>query len=86
MVQPSFRSALVTAVGATPLLQTGRGAASRAAIALSAVTMPAEAEHGMTSAANALPENRFARNRHARRRGLDNGNASWQVRISFDVG
>jgi hypothetical protein len=39
--------------------------------------MLTDPEHCMTSAAaaNPLPENRFALNRHARhRRGLDNGN------------
>ena len=77
----------MTAVGATPLLKTGWGSASWAAIALPAITIPADAKHAMTSAADALPEKRFARNRHARhRRRLDNGNGSWQVGTSFDVG
>jgi hypothetical protein len=65
------------------LLETCCGSASGTAIALTAITMPADPEHGMTSAAaaNPLPEDRFARKRHARHgRGLDNCNGSWQVR------
>ena len=88
MVQPSFATPLMAAVDAAPLLETCRGTASAAAIALTAITMLTDPEHGMTPAAAAkpLPENRFAMNRHARhRRGLDNGNGSWQVRTSFDV-
>jgi hypothetical protein len=76
----------MAAVGAASLLETCCGPASGTAIALAAITMLADPEHGMTSvaAANSLPENRFARKRHARhRRGLDNSNGSWQVRTSF---
>ncbi len=77
MVQPSFETPLMAAVGAAPLLETCFGTAGGAAIALSAITMLTDPEHCVTSAAvaNPLPENRFAMSRHARhRRGLDNGN------------
>jgi hypothetical protein len=77
MVQPSFETPLMAAVGAAPLLEACCGTASGAAIALAAITVPADPEHGMTSAtaANPLPENRFAMKRHAaNRRRLDNGN------------
>ena len=85
MIQPSFRTALMAAVGSAVLLNPGFSAARGAAIALAAVTMLADPEHGLTSAANPLPKNCFARNRHARQQaGLDNGNESWQVRTSFD--
>jgi len=86
MIQPAFQALLMAAVGAAPLLQTRSNPASGAAIALAAITMLADPEHDLTSAAaaNPLPENRFAMKRHARhRRGLDNGNGSWQVRTSF---
>jgi hypothetical protein len=70
------------------LLETCLGTATGAAIALSVITMLTDPEHCMTSAAaaNPLPENRCALSRHTRhRRGLDNGNGSWQVRTSFDA-
>ena len=87
MIQPSFLTSLIAAVGAAPLLEPGGGAASAAAVALAAVAMPADPEHCLAFAAKANPlkENRFAMNRHARPwAGLDNGNRSWQARISFD--
>jgi hypothetical protein len=86
MIQPSFQTLLMAAVGAAPLLETCCGPASGTAIALAAITVLADPEHGMTSAAaaNPLPENRFAMKRHARpMRGLDNSNGSWKVRTSF---
>jgi len=86
MIQPSFETPLMAPVGVASLLEACFGAASGAAIALSAITMLTDPEHGLTcdAAANPLPENRSAMIRHARR-GLDNGNRSWQVRISFDA-
>ena len=74
MVQPFFQTPLMAAVGAAPLLETCFGTASGAAIALSPITVRTDAEHRMasTAAANPLPQNHFARNRHAHyRRGLD---------------
>lgn len=88
MVQPSFRAPLVTAVGTAPLLEAGLGPAGGTAITLPAVTVLTDPEHRVasTAAANPLPENHFARNRHARpQTGLDNGQQSCQVRTSFDA-
>jgi len=88
MVQPPFRAPLVTAVGAAPLLEPGFGTARRTAIALPAVPVLTDPEHRVASTATAspLPENHFARNRHARpQTGLDNGKQSCQVRTSFDA-
>ena len=82
MIQPSFETPLMAAIGVALLLEACCSAASRAAIALSAITMLTDPEQGMTGVAVAhpLPENRSAMIRHARhRRGLDNGNRSWQV-------
>jgi len=86
MIEPALRTPLVAAVGSTVLSAPGRTAAHRAAIALSAITVLTDPEHRLTSsaAANPLPQNHFARKRHARpRRGLDNGSQSWQVRTSL---
>jgi hypothetical protein len=83
VIEPSLRAALVAAVGAAPLLESRLGAASRAAIALSAVAVLTDPEHRLAfcAAANPLTENRFAMDRHPRRQaGLDNGSQSWQVR------
>ncbi len=88
MVQSSFRTALVTVVSPASLLEPCDGAAGRAAIALSAITVLADEEDRAASAAaaNPLPKNDFAVNGHARPwAGLDNGNRSWQVRTSFDA-
>jgi hypothetical protein len=86
MVEPPFRAALMPAVGGTPLLEPGFGAASGTAITLSAITVFADPEQRVASAAAAhpLPENRLALLRHVRpKTGLDNGNKSWQVGISL---
>ena len=88
MIQPAFRTPLMPAVGIAALLETRGGTADTAAIALSPITMSADPEHRMTfpAAANPLTQNEFAMNRHARRRrALDNGSRSWQVRTSFDA-
>lgn len=77
---------LVAAVGTASLLGPSLGAASGAAIALSAITMPTNPEHGVAcvATANPLTENRFAMNRHAARgAAMDKGNRLWQVRTSF---
>ncbi len=79
MIEPSFRTLLVPAVGGPSLTLAGLRAAGEAAIALSAVTVRAEEKYGVTLAAqtNPQPENRFALHRHARRQaGLDNGSDS----------
>jgi hypothetical protein len=88
MIEPSFRAALVTAVGAASLLDPGLSAASGTAITVSAITVLADPEHRVASnaAANPLPKNHFAMSRHpCMRVGLDNGNRSWQVRTSFNA-
>lgn len=78
MILPAFGALLMPAVGAPMLLDSGGGAAGRAAITLSAVTVFTDPEHGVTPtlAAGSLTQNHFAVNRHARRsrrrRELDN--------------
>ena len=79
MIEPALRTPLVAAVGSTVLSPPGCTAAHRAAIALSAITVLTDPEHRTTSiaAANPLPQNHFAMNRHASSQaGLDNGNGS----------
>lgn len=73
-------------VGTALLLATSFGAAGGAAIALPTITVLTDPEQRVASAAaaNPLPENDFARNRHARpQTGLDNGSRSWQVKTSL---
>jgi hypothetical protein len=77
MVQPCFETLLVAAIGTPPLPEPGLAATNGAAIALAAIAVPANAEHGMTSNATADPpmENRLV-NRHARPQAeLDNGHS-----------
>jgi hypothetical protein len=72
-------------VGTALLLAPGFGAAGGAAIALPTITVLTDPEQRVAAAAaaNPLPENDFARNRHARpQTGLDNGSRSWQVKTS----
>ena len=79
MIQSAFQTPLVTAVGSTVLPPPGFRAAGRAAIALSAIAMCTNPEHRLASlaAANALPENHFALNRHPPAQAdFDNGNGS----------
>jgi hypothetical protein len=68
MVEPSFRTLLVPAIGAAQLLEPGLIAASEAAVALSAITARTEKEDraAFTAKAKPLPENYLAKNRHAR--------------------
>jgi len=75
----------MAAVGAAVLLHPGLIAASRAAIALPAITVLTDPEPRVAfpAAANPLTENHFAMNRHPRRQaGLDNGSQSWQAKTS----
>ena len=62
MIEPAFRAALMPPVGATALPDPCVVTASQAAVALSAVAMEAEPEHGATHfcVANPLPKNNFA--------------------------
>ena len=65
MIQPTFETSLVPAVGAASLLESCGGTAGLAAIALSPITMPADPKHRMTSlpTAKALAKKHFAINR-----------------------
>ena len=79
MIEASFQTPLVPAIGTAPLPQPGLIAAGQAAIALPAITVGTEEENGAasTAQANPLPQNHFARRRHAcSQAGLDNGNGS----------
>ena len=62
MIEPAFRAALMPPVGATALPDPCVVTAGQAAVALSAVAMEAEPEHGATHfcVANPLPKNNFA--------------------------
>ncbi len=77
MIEPAFGASLVSQIGATPLPESRAVTAGQTAIALSAVAVQAEPEHGKASlrAANPLPENYFAVIVHLpSQAGLDNGN------------
>ena len=79
MVVPSFLALLVSAIGATPLMEPGLLAAGEAAIALSAITARAEEKdrEAFLARASPSPENHFAQNRHASSQaGLDKGTGS----------
>ena len=87
VIEPAFGTLLIAAVGRPVLPAPGFDAARRAAIALSAVAMCTNPEHRLASpaAANALPENHFARSLHPPAQAdFDNGNGSCQVRTSLD--
>lgn len=76
MVEPAFGASLVPQIGAAPLPEPRAVTAAEAAIALAAVAMAAEPEHGKASlrAANPLPENYFAMIVHLpSQAALDNG-------------
>jgi hypothetical protein len=88
VIQPAFRTPLVTAVCATPLLEPRFVPAGGTAIALPTIAVLTDPEHCLATAAaaNPLPENDFTMNLHAGpQTGLDNGSRSWQVRTSFDA-
>jgi len=87
MIEPAFRTPLVAAVGDTVLPPPGFSAARRATIALPPIAACTNPEHRLASlaAANPLPENRFALNRHPPAQAdFDNGNGSCQGRTSFN--
>jgi hypothetical protein len=77
MIETSFGTLLMAAVGAPSLVGAGMLTASGAAISLSAIAVRANIEHRVTGGteANSLPQHRFAMScRHApSRAGLDNG-------------
>ncbi|MBM3756687.1 MAG: hypothetical protein FJW38_22215 [Acidobacteria bacterium] len=74
MIEPSFRTSLMTLIGSPPLLDPGLLAAFAAAISMAPIAMRADEEDGVTAGkqADSLEENRFVC-RHARAGGLDNG-------------
>ena len=79
MIEPSFRTLLVTTVGASPLAKSGSLAADNAAVALSAITACAEEESraAFRVQTKPLPQNYFIESRHpSSQRGLDNGSGS----------
>jgi len=87
VVEPAFGTLLIAAVGCPVLPAPGFTAARWTAIALSAIAMCTNPEHGLASlaAANALPENHLSMNRHPpTKAGFDNGNGSCQGRTSLD--
>ena len=89
MIEPAFRTPLVALIGDTVLLPPGFRAASCAAIALPPIAVRTNPEHRLASlaAANPLPENHFALNRHPPTQAdFDRGNGSCQRRTSFDGG
>ena len=65
VIEPPFRALLVASVGAPPLSPAGFFAARVAAIAMSAITVGADEEHGVAllTETNSLKEHRFAVNR-----------------------
>jgi hypothetical protein len=77
MIEPAFGTSLVPQIGVAPLLESRPVTAGETAIALAAVAVQAEPEHGKASlrTANPLPENDFAVIVHLpSQAGLDNGN------------
>jgi hypothetical protein len=77
VIELAFGTSLVPPIGAAPLLESRAVTAGETAIALAAVAVQAEPEHGKASlrAANPLPENDFAVTVHLpSQAGLDNGN------------
>jgi len=71
MIQPSFRTLLVPAVGVALLLPSCGGAAVGPAIALPTITVLTDPEYGVASTAPAqpLPQNHFPIRHVGRRRG-----------------
>ena len=66
MIEPTFQTLLVAPVGRAALPVARLAAASRTAIALSAIAVGANPEQRLASraATNARPENHFSMNRH----------------------
>jgi hypothetical protein len=87
MIEPAFPTLLIAAVGSAVLSAPGFAAASRTAIALSAVAVRTNPEQHLAplAATNSRPENYFSMNRHPpTQAGFDNGNSSCQGKTSFD--
>jgi len=76
MIEPAFRTLLMSPVGAALLPAPGLIAARAAAVALAAITAGAEKKQRAAFATQAKPwpQNHFANNRHAySQAALDNG-------------
>jgi hypothetical protein len=89
MVESSFRTSLMTAVGATALPAPGFRTAGVTAVSLAAVAVPADPEQCVTCPAKATPltKHHLAVKIHVRREAaLDHGDQSWQVRTSSSCG
>ena len=83
MIQSPFRTPLVARVGAAMLIGSGGAAAIVAAIAMPAVAMLADPEHGLAAATQPLKENCFAMSVQARLwRGWTTTTESWHGRTS----
>ena len=85
--EPALQTSLVAAVGIAVLPAPGFGAASWAAIALSAIAVRTDPECRLASlaATNSRPENHFSMNRHPpTQAGFDKGNGSCQGKTSFE--
>jgi hypothetical protein len=83
VIEPAFWTPLVPAVGIAALLASGFQTASRAAVALAAITMRTDPEHRLASlvAANSLPQNCFSLRLHPPTQAdFDKGNDSCQGR------
>ena len=67
VIEPSFRTLLVAAIGATPLTEPSLVAAGQAAITVPAITVGTEKKDRAAFAAptNSQPENHLALQRHA---------------------
>jgi hypothetical protein len=83
VIEAAFGTPLVTTVGIPTLPASGFQAASRAAVALAAITMRTDKKRRLASlaTANSLPENYFSMRLHPPTQAdFDNGNASCQGR------
>jgi hypothetical protein len=84
MIQFSFRTLLVSAIGFTSLLTTCLGTAALATVALSLITGTADPKDGAASVcvAKSLTKNNLRGARHpSLKAGLDNGQTSWQATL-----
>jgi hypothetical protein len=89
VVEPTFRTLLIAAIGRPVLPAPGFRAASRAAIALTPIAVRTNPEHRLASlaATNPRPENHFSTNRHPPTgAAIDNSNGSCEGGTSFDGG
>jgi hypothetical protein len=87
MIEPALQTPLMAAVSSAALPAPRFRAASRTAIALSAVAVRANPEHRLASlaATNPRPENHFSMNRHwPTEAAFDNSNGSCEGGTSFD--